>query len=95
MATYRGGDDYRNAVGGVDARYQKDEHTLRGQWLRSESEYPDGHALPDTAPKGDALYLNYSYGNIARGAAPCRTRRSIRASGPTSGSSRRWVTTSR
>jgi len=63
VATYRGGDDYRNAVGGVDARYQKDEHTLRGQWLRSASEYPGGLALPDTAPKGDALYLNYSYGN--------------------------------
>jgi hypothetical protein len=70
VTTYRAGEDYRNAVGGVDARYQKDEHTLRGQWLRSESEYPDGLRLPDTAPKGDALFLNYSYGNRNwRGAA--------------------------
>ncbi|MFC5579154.1 DUF5916 domain-containing protein [Lysobacter niabensis] len=63
IATYRGGNDYRNALGGVDARWQKDEHTLRGQWLHSDSRYPDGLALPDTAPSGDALYLNYSYGN--------------------------------
>jgi hypothetical protein len=63
VATYRGGEDYRNAVGGVDGRWQKDEHTLRGQWLRSDSHYPDGLALPDTAPKGDALFVNYSYGS--------------------------------
>ncbi|GAB3371651.1 DUF5916 domain-containing protein [Lysobacter rhizosphaerae] len=63
IATYRGGDDYHNALAGVDARWQKDEHTLRGQWLHSDSRYPDGLALPDTAPSGDALFLNYSYGN--------------------------------
>src|SRR4249919_864094 len=63
ISTYRSGTDYKNAVGGVDARYQKDEHTVRAQWLTSDSEYPDGLLLPDTSPKGDALYLNYSYGS--------------------------------
>ncbi|UHQ20264.1 carbohydrate binding family 9 domain-containing protein [Lysobacter sp. KIS68-7] len=63
ISTYRSGTDYKNAVGGIDARYQKDEHTVRAQWLTSDSEYPDGLLLPDTSPKGDALYLNYSYGS--------------------------------
>jgi hypothetical protein len=63
ISTYRSGDDYRNAVGGIDARYQKDEHTFLGQWLASDSRYPDGLLLPDTAPKGDALLLKYSYGS--------------------------------
>jgi hypothetical protein len=63
VATYRGGGDYRNALAGADARWQKDAHTLRGQWLRSDSRYPDGFDLPDTAPAGNALYLNYSYGS--------------------------------
>ena len=63
VATYRSGEDYTNAVGGVDARWQKDEHTLRGQWLRSDSTYPGDLGLDDTAPAGDALFLNYSFGN--------------------------------
>ena len=63
VATYRSGDDYTNAVGGVDARWQKDEHTLRGQWLRSDSTYPGNLGLEDAAPAGDALFLNYSFGN--------------------------------
>jgi hypothetical protein len=61
IATYRAGEDYRNGLAGVDARWQKDEHTLRGQFLHSDSAYPDGLALRDTAPKGDAFYANYQY----------------------------------
>ena len=63
VATYRAGEGYRNSVGGVDARWQKDAHTLTGQWLGSDSAYPDGLALRDTAPKGDALYLKYGFAN--------------------------------
>ena len=63
VATYRSGTDYTNAVGGLDGRWQKDAHTLRAQWLRSDSEYPADLLLRDTAPKGDAKYLNYSFGN--------------------------------
>ena len=63
IATYRAGEGYRNSVVGVDARYQKDEHTLIGQWLGSDSMYPDGLALRDTKPAGDALFLKYGFAN--------------------------------
>jgi hypothetical protein len=73
VGTSRTGEDYRNSVAGVDARWQKDEHTARGQWLRSDSQYPDGLLLPDTSPKGDALFLNYSYGSRRWRAAASHT----------------------
>ena len=62
IGTFRSGDDYRNGVAGVDGRWQSGIHTVRGQWLRSDSQYPAGLALPDTAPQGDALFLHYNIG---------------------------------
>lgn len=63
VGTFRQGDDYRNALGGFDGRWQKGPHTLTGQWLRTDSQYPDQLNLADTAPSGELAYLSYSYGN--------------------------------
>lgn len=62
IGTYRGGDDYSNALAGVDGRWQQGIHTLRGQWLRSDSRYPGPLGLPDTAPQGGALFSHYNVG---------------------------------
>ena len=62
IGTYRGGDDYRNALAGFDGRWQQGIHTLRGQWLRSESHYPDGLGLVDAAPQGNAFFSHYNAG---------------------------------
>ena len=62
ITTFRQGEDYKNAVAGVDGRWQSGIHTLRGQWLRSDSEYPGNLGLADTAPQGDALFLHYNIG---------------------------------
>ena len=61
IATLRQGTDYRNALGGIDARWQQNRHTLRTQWLRSDSEYPVALGLTDTAPRGNALSAAYNY----------------------------------
>jgi hypothetical protein len=62
VATYRSGEDYRNAVAGVDARWQRGGHTFTAQWLRSDSHYPAGiRGAGDDAPAGDALSANYRY----------------------------------
>ena len=63
ITTVRQGEDYRNALGGLDGRWQKDQHTVRGQWLRSDSRYPDRLGFADSAPDGDAMQLSYNYGN--------------------------------
>ncbi|MEJ7746655.1 MAG: DUF5916 domain-containing protein [Luteimonas sp.] len=63
IATYRRGDGYDNGLAGLDGRWQKGVHTLRGQWLRSESNYPAGIGIADTAPQGDALFVHYNIGN--------------------------------
>lgn len=63
ITTVRQGDDYRNALAGLDGRWQQGAHTVTGQWLRSDSAYPDQLALADAAPVGDAMQLRYNYGN--------------------------------
>jgi Domain of unknown function (DUF5916)/Carbohydrate family 9 binding domain-like len=63
VATYRGGDGYRNALAGVDARWQQGPHKLVGQWLRSDSQYPQGLRSDDDTPAGNALMLDYRYGD--------------------------------
>lgn len=63
ITTFRQGDGYRNAVGGVDGRWQQGGHTVSAQWLRSDSRYPLEYGVPDAAPTGDALQAAYSYGN--------------------------------
>ena len=62
ITTYRGGDDYSNALAGFDGRWQQGIHTLRGQVLRSESRYPGGLGLADSAPQGNALFAHYNIG---------------------------------
>ncbi|WP_187775797.1 carbohydrate binding family 9 domain-containing protein [Luteimonas suaedae] len=61
VTTFRNGDDYRNALAGVDGRWQRGSHTLTGQWLRSDSRYPDELALNDATPAGDALDARYNF----------------------------------
>ena len=65
IGTLRQGEDYRNALGGLDARWQQGRHTLRSQWLRSDSAYPDTLGLADTAPRGNALSAAYNYSQRA------------------------------
>jgi len=62
ITTLRQGDDYRNALAGLDGRWQQGIHTVRAQWLRSDSQYPGDLGLADTAPQGDALFLHYNIG---------------------------------
>ncbi len=61
--THRSGDDYRSSLGGIDGRWRIGSHTFTGQWLRSDSRYPDDLGFADTAPSGDALVARYNYGN--------------------------------
>lgn len=66
LLTARQADDYRNTVGGVDGRWKiNDQHSLHGQWLRSETEYPDRIVTDFDQPagkfSGDALALEYEY----------------------------------
>ena len=62
IATLRQGEDYRNALAGLDARWQKGIHTLRAQWLESDSQYPDHLGFTDASPRGGALFTHYSAG---------------------------------
>ena len=62
ITTIRGGDDYSNALAGVDGRWQQGIHTVRGQWLRSDSEYPQRLGLADAAPQGNAFFTHYNVG---------------------------------
>jgi len=61
IATARHGDDYSNDVAGVDGRWQKGRHTVIGQLLRSESEYPLSFGVDDLAPQGNAWRGEYMY----------------------------------
>jgi hypothetical protein len=63
IATWRSGDDYRNALAGIDGRWQRGSHTLTGQWLHSETRYPDALGQADDQPAGDALLMRYNFGN--------------------------------
>jgi hypothetical protein len=63
VLTHRSGDDYRNTAAGIDGRWQTGAHTFTGQWLRSDSQYPNTLGLADTAPSGDAIVARYNFGN--------------------------------
>ncbi len=63
IGSFRQGEDYRNALAGVDGRWQRGAHTVSGQWLQADSAYPDNLGLADTAPRGDALLATYNFGN--------------------------------
>ncbi|AXK73451.1 hypothetical protein DWG18_14970 [Lysobacter sp. TY2-98] len=61
IATARHGDGYSNDVAGVDGRWQKGNHTVTAQFLRSESDYPLSFDVDDTRPKGNAWRGEYAY----------------------------------
>lgn len=66
LLTSRTGDDYFNHVGGVDLRWKlNDQHSLRAQYLQSDTDYPDAVALEHEQPAdsftGDAAYASYDY----------------------------------
>jgi len=66
LLTARDGDGYHNTVGGFDARWKiNDQHTLRAQILRSDTEYPDEVATEFEQPlgafSGDAAQAEYNY----------------------------------
>lgn len=62
IGTLRQGEDYRNALAGLDARWQRGIHTLRAQWLESDSRYPERLHFADASPRGGALLANYNVG---------------------------------
>ena len=66
LLTARRGDGYHNYVGGFDARWKiNDQHTLKAQVLRSDTDYPDEIAIdfeqPLDAFSGNAAQLEYEY----------------------------------
>ena len=66
LLTTRSGDDYRNTVGGLDARWKvNDQHSFRGQFLRSDTKYPNDVAVEFDQPlnsfDGDASFFGYDY----------------------------------
>jgi hypothetical protein len=66
LLTTRDGDDYHNYVGGFDLNWKiSDQHIIRGQYLRSETEYPNEVAIDFDQPlgsfTGDAVSASYEY----------------------------------
>ena len=66
LLTTRSGDDYRNRVGGFDGRYRlNDSHSLRFQFLHSDTEYPESVVTGSNQPAGsfggNAVHVNYNY----------------------------------
>lgn len=66
LLTARRGDAYHNYVGGLDARWKiSDQHTVKAQILRSDTEYPDEIADEFEQPldtfSGNAAQLEYEY----------------------------------
>ncbi|MGB5739311.1 MAG: DUF5916 domain-containing protein, partial [Woeseia sp.] len=66
LVTSRRGDGYNNTVAGIDGRWKiSDQHSVQGQYLRSETEYPAAVAADYEQPlgsfDGDALGLTYDY----------------------------------
>ncbi len=66
LLTSRDGAGYANVVGGLDFRWRiSDQHAIRGQFLRSETDYPDVIADEFEQPlerfSGDALVVVYGY----------------------------------
>ena len=66
LLTTRTGDGYHNYVGGFDVRWKiNDNHNVRAQYLRSDTEYPDQTAIDFGQPlgsfDGDATHLQYDF----------------------------------
>lgn len=66
LVTAREGDGYHNYVGGLDARWRiNDQHDIRAQILRSDTDYPDPVATEYEQPldtfSGDAAQAEYNY----------------------------------
>jgi hypothetical protein len=66
VLTVRDGDGYHNYVGGFDARWKiSDRHTLSGQYLESDTEYPvdvaEEFEQPLGAFDGNAIIGRYDY----------------------------------
>lgn len=66
LVTLRDGDGYYNHVGGIDGRWKiNDQHSIRYQYLRSDTRYPRDIAIefdqPMTAFSGGATSLGYDY----------------------------------
>ncbi|HEY7214423.1 MAG TPA: DUF5916 domain-containing protein [Thermoanaerobaculia bacterium] len=66
LFTGRDGGDYRNNVAGIDGRYRmNDASVFRGQFLRSQTEYPGsvvaGFGQPSGRRQDDAYWLSYDY----------------------------------
>jgi len=64
LLTSRHGDDYHNDVAGFDGRLRLDKHTLRLQYLKSDTEYSEATSVAYDQPfgsfAGDALDLRYT-----------------------------------
>ncbi len=66
LLTSRTGDDYHNTVGGFDLRWKiNDQHSVRAQYLRSDTEYPLDIATEFDQPldsfDGHAAHAGYDY----------------------------------
>jgi hypothetical protein len=66
LLTSRTSDDYFNHVGGVDLNWKiSDHHSVRAQYLRTETEYPDEVAIDFDQPldsfSGSGEYARYDY----------------------------------
>ena len=66
LLTARDGDEYHNYVGGFDLRWKiSDQHSVRAQVLRSDTQYPDEVATdfeqPQESFRGDAIHASYEY----------------------------------
>ncbi len=66
LLTTRSGSDYHNYVGGLDLRWKMgDNHNIRAQYLRSDTEYPDDIADEFEQPLGSfdghAAFVGYDY----------------------------------
>ena len=61
LATYRQGEDYRNALVGADVRWLYGPHAIDAQWLRSASRYPAGVHDADPRIAGAAGVFEYRF----------------------------------
>jgi len=66
LLTTRDGDNYHNYLGGFDLRWKlNDQHSVRAQYVRTDTEYPDEVATDFDQPlgsfSGDGVYANYEY----------------------------------
>src|SRR5690606_26128765 len=71
LITSRSGDDYSNDVAGIDGRIRvSDRHSVRFQYLASESEYPQEVVSRFNQPSGvfggDALSVDYDVDSRGR-----------------------------